>query len=46
VAAGAAAQNQPKAITPLTPSPAPDTTIRYEGTNLWFVELRSPPAWG
>jgi subtilisin family serine protease len=44
VAAGAAAQNQPKAITPLTPSPAPDTTLRYEGTNLWFVELRSPPA--
>ncbi|MGH8242270.1 MAG: S8 family serine peptidase [Steroidobacteraceae bacterium] len=44
IAAGAAPQSQPKAITPLTPAPAPDNTIRYEGTNLWFVELRSSPA--
>jgi len=44
MAAGAAPQSQPEPITPLTPSPAPDNTARYEGTNLWFVELRSPPA--
>jgi subtilisin family serine protease len=44
-AMGAAAlQNSPTPLAPLTPPPAPDYTTRVEGTNLWFVELQSPPA--
>ena len=37
-------QNGFSPITPLTPPPAPDYTARVEGGNLWFVELKSPPA--
>jgi minor extracellular serine protease Vpr len=37
-------QSPPTAITPLTPSPEPDYTTRFEGTNLWFVQLKSAPA--
>ena len=43
IAVGASPQSGPTAIAPLTPAPAPDDTPRYEGTNLWFVELKSPP---
>jgi minor extracellular serine protease Vpr len=31
-------------IEPLTPQASPDFTPRFEGTNLWFVELQSAPA--
>src|SRR5688572_4049882 len=31
-------------VEPLTPAPAPDYTNHLEGTNLWFVELKSPPS--
>jgi minor extracellular serine protease Vpr len=31
-------------IEPLSPAPEPDYTARVEGTNLWFVELKSPPS--
>ena len=31
-------------VEPLTPVPAPDYTAHLEGTNLWFVELKSPPS--
>jgi hypothetical protein len=37
-------QNGPSSITPLTPPSEPDYTTRVEGGNLWFVELKSPPA--
>jgi minor extracellular serine protease Vpr len=31
-------------IEPLLPASSPDFTTTFEGTNLWFVELQSPPA--
>jgi minor extracellular serine protease Vpr len=31
-------------IEPLTPPANPDFTPKFEGTNLWFVELNSPPS--
>lgn len=31
-------------VEPLTPAPEPDYTAHLEGTNLWFVELKSAPA--
>ena len=31
-------------VEPLTPAPAPDYTNHLEGTNLWFVELKSAPS--
>ena len=31
------------ALTPSTPQAEPDYTANFEGTNLWFVELKSPP---
>jgi minor extracellular serine protease Vpr len=42
--AATAFQNGPTPIAPLTPPPDPDYTTRVEGTNLWFVELQSPPS--
>jgi minor extracellular serine protease Vpr len=35
---------QDQTLTPLTPAPEPDYTARLEGTNLWFVELKSAPS--
>ena len=34
----------PTIRTPLEPAAAPDYTLRFEGTNVWFVELASAPA--
>lgn len=39
-----AVQDQPTALDPSAPAPEPDYTSRVEGTNLWFVELQSPPS--
>ena len=35
---------QDQTLTPLTPAPEPDYTAHLEGTNLWFVELKSAPS--
>ncbi len=37
-------EDDASAITPLDPPSEPDYTTRVEGTDLWFIELKSPPA--